>query len=47
MVIFNPLIKDGENRNSNTRLPTPETAFSLCAGISGNGGQVETRNKFE
>ena len=22
-----------------TRLPTPETAFSLCAGISGNGGQ--------
>jgi hypothetical protein len=30
-----------EIRNSNTRLPTPETAFSLCAGISGNGGQVE------
>jgi len=23
-----------------TRLPTPETALSLCAGISGNGGQV-------
>jgi hypothetical protein len=23
-----------------TRLPTPDTAFSLCAGISGNGGQV-------
>ena len=22
-----------------TRLPTPETAFSLCAGMSGNGGQ--------
>ena len=22
-----------------TRLPTPEIAFSLCAGISGNGGQ--------
>jgi len=25
-----------------TRLPTPETAFSLCAGISGNGGQGAT-----
>ena len=33
-----------KTRNSNTRLPTPETAFSLCAGISGNGGQVEIRN---
>jgi len=22
-----------------TRLPTPETAFSLCAGTPGNGGQ--------
>ena len=30
---------------SNTRLPTPETAFSLCAGISGNGGQVEIRRE--
>jgi len=26
--------------NGGTRLPTPETALSLCAGISGNGGQV-------
>jgi len=26
--------------NASTRLPTPETALSLCAGISGNGGQV-------
>jgi hypothetical protein len=34
-------------RNPNTRLPTPETAFSLCAGISGNGGQVEIRNNSQ
>ena len=26
--------------NAGTRLPMPETALSLCAGISGNGGQV-------
>ncbi|MCK4729445.1 MAG: hypothetical protein KAT27_11010, partial [Desulfobacterales bacterium] len=26
-----------------SRLPTPETAFSLCASISGNGGQVDRR----
>ena len=26
--------------NASTRLPTPETELSLCAGISGNGGQV-------
>jgi hypothetical protein len=25
-----------------TRLPTPETALSLCAGMSGNGGQGAT-----
>jgi hypothetical protein len=30
--------------NPNTRLPTPERAFTLCAGISGNGGQVEIRS---
>ena len=47
MVIFNPLIRDGEILNSNTRLPTPERVFTLCAGISGNGGQVEILNKFE
>ncbi len=28
-----------------SRLPTPETIFSLCAGISGNGGQVDRREK--
>ena len=28
-----------------SRLPTPETTFSLCAGISGNGGQVEHGEK--
>jgi hypothetical protein len=28
-----------------SRLPTPETAFSLCASISGNGGQVDRREK--
>jgi hypothetical protein len=31
-------------QNPNTRLPTPERAFTLCAGISGNDGQVEIRN---
>ena len=30
-----------------TRLPTPETALSLCAGISGNGGQVATYASIE
>jgi len=30
-----------------TRLPTPETAFSLCAGTSGNGGQVATHAGIE
>ncbi len=29
-----------------SRLPTPETIFSLCAGISGNGGQVDRREKY-
>jgi len=29
---FSPLIRDREIRNSNTRLPTPGTAFSLGAG---------------
>ncbi len=28
-----------------SRLPTPETIFSLCASISGNGGQVDRREK--
>ena len=28
-----------------SRLPTPETRFSLCASISGNGGQVDRREK--
>jgi len=38
--------RDLKIRNTNTRLPTPGTAFSLGAGISGNGGQVETRNNI-
>ena len=29
-----------------TRLPTPEKPFSLCAGISGNGGQVLSEQDF-
>ena len=28
-----------------SRLPTPETIFSLCASISGYGGQVDRREK--
>ena len=28
-----------------SRLPTPETAFCLCASIRGNGGQVDRREK--
>ncbi len=43
--MFDGLVKSRIQSMCHSRLPMPETIFSLCASISGYGGQVDRREK--
>ncbi len=45
IILIDKLLKSLIQSMCHSRLPTPETTFSLCACISGNGGQVKHREK--